>query len=365
MDGTASIRTQVQVARATPPPAGTPALPAMAAPAYQPTVFDRIGDLVARFGHWKESLPVTGAVAGAATLGPRTPGTIRVMTYNLHGGMGGPGERNATDAKVAALAATIKREDPDIVILQELDDTTPRSGMRRELDMLTAALRPTSAVGAGPVRNVTGREQEVGVLTFHGYQVSDARDLVTPDTPDSALERVENFFHQALKGIAPHLPDWLRQHIPASATHQAQTRNALDTMVTTPDGRQVRVLGTHLVGTMASADERRTEIGSVANAAGASAGTPTLLGGDFNVPSNTAAGAEEAHDLGAVGLHDAFTTAGVPVGDARRQSLAGSGARIDRIYASSDFAVKAVSVVHEPGAPASDHRPVVSDLVLR
>ena len=71
----------------------------------------------------------------AAGPGPQGDIVLRVMTYNIHHGAG-PDDR----MDLEKIAAVIRREDPDVVLLQEVDRGVERSGRRdllRELATLT------------------------------------------------------------------------------------------------------------------------------------------------------------------------------------------------------------------------------------
>ncbi|MBC7644903.1 MAG: hypothetical protein H7123_07235, partial [Thermoleophilia bacterium] len=89
----------------------------------------------------------------------------------------------------------------------------------------------------------------------------------------------------------------------------------------------------------------------------------TLFGADFNVVSDSQDGHRLARAFKGAGLTDAFTAAGIMPGDKLRNSLP-RGHDIDRIFASDQFQVEDVHVVHEPGEIASDHLPVVASYTL-
>jgi endonuclease/exonuclease/phosphatase (EEP) superfamily protein YafD len=83
---------------------------------------------------------------------------------------------------------------------------------------------------------------------------------------------------------------------------------------------------------------------------------PAILTGDFNAPVEAA----EMVSLRGV-VDDAFAAVGVPAGDVRRQSCGQQA--IDHIYVRG-CAVEGCRVADETG-DASDHWPVVADLVVR
>lgn len=61
---------------------------------------------------------------------------FRLVTYNIHKGIGGIDRRYRPER----IIATIAMYDPDIVMLQEVDDNVPRSQHHRQVDLLGDAL---------------------------------------------------------------------------------------------------------------------------------------------------------------------------------------------------------------------------------
>jgi endonuclease/exonuclease/phosphatase family metal-dependent hydrolase len=61
---------------------------------------------------------------------------FRLMTWNMHKGIGGVDRRYDIDRVIKAIGAC----NPDIVHLQEVDDSVPRSSHHRQADILGAAL---------------------------------------------------------------------------------------------------------------------------------------------------------------------------------------------------------------------------------
>ncbi len=86
---------------------------------------------------------------------------------------------------------------------------------------------------------------------------------------------------------------------------------------------------------------------------------PLILAGDFNASQYSAA----TRALARIGLRDAFALAGLGYGYTQGHTLRPgvSFLRIDRILVGGDIAVADAFV---GGASASDHRPVIADLVL-
>ena len=61
---------------------------------------------------------------------------LRLITYNIHKGIGGVDRRY----RPGRIIETLARYDPDIVLLQEVDDGVPRSHRDRQVDLLGDAL---------------------------------------------------------------------------------------------------------------------------------------------------------------------------------------------------------------------------------
>jgi len=61
---------------------------------------------------------------------------LRVLTYNIHKGIGGVDRRYDLSRTIE----TIQHCDPDIVFLQEVDDGVPRSSGHRQVELLSEAL---------------------------------------------------------------------------------------------------------------------------------------------------------------------------------------------------------------------------------
>jgi len=57
---------------------------------------------------------------------------MRLLTWNIHKGIGGTDKRYAP----GRIAAVIRHYDPDVLLLQEVDDGVPRSGGDRQVDLL-------------------------------------------------------------------------------------------------------------------------------------------------------------------------------------------------------------------------------------
>jgi endonuclease/exonuclease/phosphatase family metal-dependent hydrolase len=290
---------------------------------------------------------------------------VKVMTWNLHGGMGGPGKFGSSEDELDRLAAAIRDQDPDVLVLQEVDQASTRSNYVDTLGELSSRLHPDSAVGGSSNTSFLGRDQQVAVMTFHGFQVSDARDIVHDDPAgndwwERTRSKLNEFAEDADKRFGTHLADGDLKHV---------ERNSLDTIVRTPDGTDLRVLSGHYEWANPRFDAQGHEVGALAGALGAWRG-PTILGADFNVHAGTPAGAREHALLGAAGMHDTFgdTPLAKQDSDVTNRANPDPGVHadggIDRIYASAQARVLDTRGVTEAG-DASDHLPVVTELELQ
>ena len=61
---------------------------------------------------------------------------FRVITYNIHKGIGGVDRRYRPER----IIATLQRYDADVIFLQEVDDNAPRSRFHRQVDLIGDAL---------------------------------------------------------------------------------------------------------------------------------------------------------------------------------------------------------------------------------
>lgn len=296
--------------------------------------------------------PTDAAPADAVV---RTSEHLRVMTWNIRGGMG-PTGFGTSDSDLDRIAAAIRAHDPDIVLLQEVDHAAIRSGGDDNLRSLASRLGADDAVAVAPNRTVFGRAQNVAVLTFHGAHVEDARGLVLADPFGSGVvRRMRGSLDDARAAVdGPALP---------GALHTFSPHATLDTLVRTAGGTDVRVVTGHYeAGDVDGASFQQAQLDPVADAVGAWDG-PTIWGGDFNAGSGRNGYWEHERDtLGAIGLTDAFTQLEVAGDDARRRS-ATDGNSIDRVYASAHFAAAEAQVDRD--ADASDHHPVIVDYELR
>ncbi|MDH3292639.1 MAG: endonuclease/exonuclease/phosphatase family protein [Gemmatimonadota bacterium] len=258
---------------------------------------------------------VVGAVAAlvvgcaTGTRAPRASGasadTVRVLAYNIHHG---EGMDEVVDLQ--RLAALIRDLDPDLVALQEVDSVTTR----------TDAVDQAAALGRH-----TALEHVFGA--FMAYQGGAYGMALLSRWP---ISESSNF----------RLPDG------------AEPRTALSATVTSPTtGQRLRFVGIHFYRT----DEERLAQATSLEAHLGRGGIPTILAGDFNsLPGST------------VMTHLARSWRVVAKGDNRFTFPSFAPEReIDFVLLrpADRFEVLNQRVIDEP--VASDHRPVVVDLVVR
>jgi len=239
---------------------------------------------------------------------------LRVMTYNIRSGNGDLG----------GTAAAIRAQRPDIVALQEVDvhwstrsdfaDEATEIGRRLDMQVRFA---PIYVI---PDSDATKPAREFGVALLSRYPVRALRN----DTITRLSTQAENPVPVPMPGL---LDATLDVH-----------------------GNMIHVLDTHLdyrrdPGVRAT--QAREMIAHVDTA------VPTLVFGDMNASP----GAPELQPLLTL-LHDAWPAAN---GSGFTYPAEAPTERIDYVLISSHFRVRGASV---PVTEASDHRPVVVDLLL-
>ncbi|MCW2925975.1 MAG: endonuclease/exonuclease/phosphatase family protein [Thermoleophilia bacterium] len=285
---------------------------------------------------------------------------LKVMTFNIRGSIG-PTGFGSSGGDLDAVAATIRQEDPDIVLLQEVDRFAARSTWHDNLDGLAERLHPDSAVESAPFDSITGRQQTTAVLTFNGSHVAAARGLSQPDPHGTgAVRRTLGMLKPIDHALEDHGITWLED---AAKAHPGfEQRGVTDTIVTTPGGTDVRVLSAHERWAGSDGDFPAMHVEPLARALGAWDG-PTILGGDFNTGSTQRDGRRETGWLrDEAGLVDSQTMAGQAPGT-RQPTIRGEGRHdIDRIYASGDHFTTVESHRVTDGPASSDHYALVSTL---
>jgi endonuclease/exonuclease/phosphatase family metal-dependent hydrolase len=241
--------------------------------------------------------------------------TVRVLVFNIHAGKDAAGRDNLAD-----VAQLVRTSSADLVLLQEVDRGTNRSGKVDQLQTLIDATRYGGVFARS--LDYDGGQYGIGALSPRGFVFNETVPL-------------------------PVLPVQAR----AGGSHEA--RVALVATAQTTRGR-LQMVNTHLD---ASADEsyRLQEAEGVLNAVRprASHPTPVVLGGDFNSEPASAV----VQKLRAAGLRDAWTECGQ--GDGFTYPAEQPTKRIDYVFLTASLRCTAAEVID---TRISDHRPLLVTL---
>lgn len=248
---------------------------------------------------------------------PEPPQELRVLVYNIHAG-----KDAARIDNLRRVAEIIRGTKSDLVLLQEVDSATTRSGRVDQLSVLGAA---------------TGMHQAFGnTLSYQGGGFGNA-----------LLSRFPIVHHV----LVPLSPD----SVPGAARVQREPRGALVAVVTTPRG-PLHVVNTHLD---AGRDDRwrRHEAAQIVQLTDSlkGAGARLILGGDLN--STPEAAVQDLLRQG--GLQDVWPHCGR--GGEMTFPAKAPVKRIDYLYALTPSACTEARVLE---TTASDHRPLLVTLRL-
>jgi endonuclease/exonuclease/phosphatase family metal-dependent hydrolase len=265
--------------------------------------------------------PVLAALlAACAGAGRGAPAgrEVTVLVYNIHAGMD-----TARQSNLARVAEVVRRTGADLVLLQEVDRNTQRSGPTDQPAVLARLTGYSVAFG----RTIGFQGGDYGIALLSRWPIR--RDTLIP-----------------LAVTAP----------PGRTAEGREQRGVLVAWVDAPGG-PLAVLNTHLD---ASGEElwRAQEIAGVLRAAATvdTAAVPLLVGGDMNALPESPI----HQSLGGAGLRDAW--AGCGTGDVRTFPVNAPARRIDYLYLAG--AVRCVEARVLPEF-ASDHRPLLVRLRLR
>jgi endonuclease/exonuclease/phosphatase family metal-dependent hydrolase len=220
---------------------------------------------------------------------------------------------------VDAIAEIINREQPDLVGLQEVDRCAPRTDgadFPAELERLTGMVALF-----GPNLSLGGPDAEYG---------------------NAILSRlpVEDFENHRLPRLGL----------------DTEQRGLLSARVTLASGGSLTFATTHLEHT--SAAERSHQIATIREALRSAGSPPLILCGDFNARPDSA----EMQLFESWGMSDAWEQAGEGVGDTI-PSVPKPQERIDYIMLAAGLRAQETRVGAVENPAASDHLPVVADLV--
>ncbi len=251
-------------------------------------------------------------LAACASSSQVTP--LRVMVYNIHAGKDAAGVDN-----LERVASLIKSNDADLVLLQEVDRNTTRSGM---VDQVAVLERLTGFHGVMG-KSLDYQGGDYGIATFSRWPITRQETVHLPVEPPQ--ER-------------------------AGGSHEPRVALVVETKA--PRG-VITVVNTHLD---ASGDDRYRlqEVREVA-ALVAKEKTPRLLaGGDFNSTPDS-----PVHEqMIATTMRDSWLECGS--GNALTYPANAPVKRIDYLYLGDSFHCATATVLD---TTASDHRPVL--IVIR
>jgi endonuclease/exonuclease/phosphatase family metal-dependent hydrolase len=266
------------------------------------------------------TLAVPAAAAAPNTAAHDVP--LRVMSYNI---FHGAGSDNVFD--LDRTAATIQAQHPDIVGLQEVDQTwDARSNFVDEPAALAKALHMSVFFGAIydlPPLTEGAPDRRYGVAILSRYPIVHA--------VDHEITRLSTQDPNPVPAPAPGFPE----------------------AVVNVNGALVHVFDTHL-DYRADPAVRAMQVADTVRILHAAGGQQILVG-DLNATW-------DAPEL--AGLHDVLTDAWTATGQPGGETYPAEAPteRIDHITMTSGIAVRSATV---PVTLAADHRPVVADLVVR
>jgi len=236
---------------------------------------------------------------------------VTVMSYNVKY----CSAINSTTPDVDAVAAVIKETKPDIVVFQELDRNTTRSGKVDQLALLSSKTNMPYTFYSKAI-DYQGGESGLGILSK--YQLSDPKRYDLP--------RVD---------LGPNV--YVSYRI-------------LQTAIITVNEKKVMIANTHMELTQENRDLQVPEINKILS----NSTTPVILGGDFNaIPDN-----KTMRTFFDFGFKKTCTTncRTIPSNNPNRE--------IDFILYRPEqrFSVESHQVIE---SQASDHLPIISTLELK
>ena len=269
--------------------------------------------------HWVAAWLASALSGCASASGP--PDTIRVLVYNIHAGKDAKGGDN-----LARVAAIVRDTRADVVLLQEVDKLTERSG---KVDQMAELRRLTGYSGAfGKTLDYQGGDYGIAVLSRW------------PITADTLI----------------HLPVDPPQH---RSGVSYEPRGALVVRIDAP-GRPLRVINTHIDASredfyrLQEAKSLLSLSMGLQDGTGDHGGAETVMGGDLNSEPESAVIAL----FGPAGWRDSFRECGK--GDGLSYPANVPVKRIDYLMITGATRCTTASAL---STEASDHRPVLFEIV--
>lgn len=257
-------------------------------------------------------------LSGCAVASPAPAREVTVLVYNIHAGKDAAGSEN-----LARVGELVQGTGADLVLLQELDRNTQRSGPADQPATLARLTGFAMAFG----RTISFQGGDYGVALLSRWPIR--RDTLIP-----------------LTVTAP----------PGRTTEGREQRGVLLAVVDAPGG-PLAVLNTHLDHT-GEDTWRVQEMATVlwVAAAARERGMPMLIGGDLNARPESPI----HQQLRDAGFRDAWEGCGA--GDAMTFPASAPDRRIDYLYVAGDARCERAEVLT---SQASDHRPLLFRLRLR
>lgn len=256
-------------------------------------------------------------LAGCASAPTRDTGSVRVLVYNIRAGKDAAGVDN-----LARVAEIIRSSRAGVVLLQEVDNRTRRSG---GVDQLSRLRELTGMQGVfGKAIEYDGGEYGTAILSR--WPITSSRLVILPAGMDDS-----------------------------AVLARYEARGALIARLDHPSGA-IRVVNTHLDASRNDSIRIQQANALVILANAQQDSGLTILGGDFNAEPDS----RVIDLLRQNGWRDVFARCGKDSGLSFPADKPVK--RIDYLFARSGIACAAASV---PDTQASDHRPVLFDMVPR
>jgi endonuclease/exonuclease/phosphatase family metal-dependent hydrolase len=268
-----------------------------------------------RIRHSIRAAVIAASLLSACAPAARRPdGIIRALVYNIHAGKDAGGADN-----LERVAAIVRDSHADLVLLQEVDSRTRRSGRVDQLERLRSLTGFNGVFG----KAIEYDDGEYGVAILSRWPIQSFSMIMLPvSLSDSA----------------------------ARARYEA--RGALVAKVKSPSGL-IRVMDTHLDATRGDSNRilqaaRLLVVASTQRDSGF-----TLIGGDLN----SEPGGPVVRMLSDSGWRDLFAScgSGQPFSFPAKSPVK----RIDYLLTSNDAECRSASVIE---TEASDHRPVLFEI---
>lgn len=237
---------------------------------------------------------------------------VRVLVLNMHAGKDAAGKRN-----LDGISALVTQVSPDLVLLQEVDRRTTRSGGEDQVDALSSGTRLDAAFAAS-LLHYDGGQYGIALLSRGAIGFSATQALpVTPGQTRAGGSHEPRVALVAFAGVRQ--TDWtvINTHLDPS-DQQARTQEVAALVAAVRDQQL--------------------------------AARPLVVGGDFNsTPDNPV-----LQMVAAMKLHDAWTECGS--GDGFTYPANAPAKRIDYLWLSADLHCATAQVVD---TQISDHRPLL------